>query len=163
MSQRPKNLHPSRSFTRIDAAPKSPLSRSRASTLQGLQRPDMLDPLKTNMVPEEDESVHGDVFAKPEDEDTVGSPEPKTPDTFEELPIEIRSLTERYRLSLYARFVRGLTLQVPRVPHCQSTPHSAVHRQPQRSLPRLLHPSLGEDRYPHSHSVSAPQQRCISV
>lgn len=97
MSQRPKNLHPSRSFTRIDSAPKSPLSRSRASTLQGLQRPDMLDPLKANIVPEEDENVDGDVFVKREEEDIVGSPEPKTPDTFEELPIEIRSLTERYK------------------------------------------------------------------
>ena len=94
MSDRPKNLHPSRSFTRLDSAPKSPLSRSRASTLQGPHVPDRLDPLKAAMVPEEDENADGDVFVKEENE-MDGSEEPKAPDTFEELPIEIRSLTER--------------------------------------------------------------------
>jgi hypothetical protein len=91
---RPKNLHPSRSFTRLDSAPKSPLSRGRASTLQGPHGPDMLDPLKANMVLEEDETVDGDVFVK-QDEDEGAAPPEATPDTFEELPIEIRSLTER--------------------------------------------------------------------
>ena len=57
--------------------------------------PDMLDPLKAAMVPEEDENVDGDVFVKKEEDDEEGSEEPKAPDTFEELPIEIRSLTER--------------------------------------------------------------------
>lgn len=91
---RPKNLHPARSFTRLDSAPKSPLSRSRASTLQGPHVPDMLDPLKANMVLEEDETVDGDVFVK-QDEDEEAPSSEATPDTFEELPIEIRSLTER--------------------------------------------------------------------
>jgi hypothetical protein len=97
MSDRPsaRNLHPSRSFTRLESKSKSPLSRSRASTLQGPHVSDMLDPLKAAMVPEEDENVDGDVFAKEDEEDDEVSEEPKTPDTFEELPIEIRSLTER--------------------------------------------------------------------
>jgi hypothetical protein len=95
MSDRPRNLHPSRSFTRLESSPKSPLSRSRASTLQGPPVPDMLDPLKAAMVPEEDENVDGDVFVKKENDDGEGSEEPRAPDTFEELPIEIRSLTER--------------------------------------------------------------------
>lgn len=57
----------------------------------------MLDPLKAAMVPEEDENPDGDVFANKEDEDEdQDSEEPKVLDTFEELPIEIRSLTERY-------------------------------------------------------------------
>ena len=56
--------------------------------------PDRLDPLKAAMVPEEDENADGDVFVKEENE-VDGSEEPKAPDTFEELPIEIRSLTER--------------------------------------------------------------------
>jgi hypothetical protein len=56
--------------------------------------PDMLDPLKAAMVPEEDENADGDVFVKEENE-MDGSEEPKAQDTFEELPIEIRSLTER--------------------------------------------------------------------
>jgi hypothetical protein len=96
---RPNNLHASRSFTRLDSAPKSPLSRSRASTLQGPHVPDMLDPLKANTVVEEDETVNTDVFVQKDhddDEKQVGAHE-ATPDSFEELPIEIRSLTERYR------------------------------------------------------------------
>lgn len=56
----------------------------------------MLDPLKANMVPEEDENTDGDVFAKQGEEDAKEEQESKEPDAFEELPIEIRSLTERY-------------------------------------------------------------------
>lgn len=99
MTDRPKSLHPSRSFTRLDSAPKSPLSRSRASTIQGPPVPDMLDPLKNTAVLEEDESADTDVFAAKEDEDESAAPEPSPPDAFEELPIEIRSLTERYIIS----------------------------------------------------------------
>lgn len=96
MSERSKSLHPSRSFTRLEPAPKSPLSRSRASTLQGPPVPDMLDPLKANMVVEEDENDDESVFAKKEEDEEAAGEEPHIPDTFEELPIEIRSLTERY-------------------------------------------------------------------
>lgn len=58
--------------------------------------PDMLDPLKANMVPEEDENAAGDVFAKHVEDAGKIEEESPVPDTFEELPIEIRSLTERY-------------------------------------------------------------------
>lgn len=103
MADRPRNLHPSRSFTRLETAPKSPLSRSRASTLQGPNASDILDPLKAAMVPEEDENTEGDVFAKKGEDDEEASNELKAPDTFEELPIEIRSLTERFLESLTAK------------------------------------------------------------
>jgi hypothetical protein len=63
--------------------------------LQGPHVPDMLDPLKANMVVEEDETADGDVFVK-RDEDEEAHVQEATPDSFEELPIEIRSLTERY-------------------------------------------------------------------
>lgn len=96
MADRPKNLHPSRSFTRLETAPKSPLSRSRASTLQTTHSADMLDPLKAALLPEEDESLEGDVFAKKVEEEAEDGQQSKAPDTFEDLPIEIRSLTERY-------------------------------------------------------------------
>jgi len=75
MSHRPRDLHPSRSFTRLDAAPKSPQARSRASTLQGPAVP---------RVPDE-------------------QADPTVTDAFEELPIEIRSLTERFLDSLTAK------------------------------------------------------------
>lgn len=58
----------------------------------------MLDPLKAAVLPEEDESTEGDVFAKKVEDEEEDSKESKAPDTFEELPIEIRSLTERYSL-----------------------------------------------------------------
>jgi hypothetical protein len=57
----------------------------------------MLDPLKSSAVIEEDEAVDADVFVKTDhdgDDDQVPVHE-AAPDSFEELPIEIRSLTER--------------------------------------------------------------------
>lgn len=57
---------------------------------------DMLDPLKNSVVPEEDENVDGDVFVKKEEDEQLDEQEHQAPDVFEELPIEIRSLTERY-------------------------------------------------------------------
>ena len=56
----------------------------------------MLDPLQTSVVPEEDENTDGDVFAKKDEEEEQESVAQPAPDVFEELPIEIRSLTERY-------------------------------------------------------------------
>jgi hypothetical protein len=92
--RRPKRLHTSSSFTRLEATaqPKNPLSRSRASTLQGPPMPAILDPLK----PEDDEGyVGGDVFAFKEDEVEHQGHQLNVPEGFEALPIEIRSLTER--------------------------------------------------------------------
>lgn len=100
MAERPRNLHTSKSFTRLESTQaKSPLSRSRASTLQGPPVPDILDPLKETLSPEnEDGRVGADVFASKEDDEGETVQEPRSPDSFEELPIEIRSLTERYRM-----------------------------------------------------------------
>ncbi|KAH7400994.1 hypothetical protein DE146DRAFT_612388 [Phaeosphaeria sp. MPI-PUGE-AT-0046c] len=62
----------------------------------------MLDPPKANTVLEEDETVDGDVFVK-EEQDEEPAPTATAPDAFEELPIEIRSLTERFLDSLTAK------------------------------------------------------------
>jgi len=98
MAERPTKLHTSKSFTRLESAQaKNPLSRSRASTLQGPPVP-AIDPLKTTLPNEEDEAVDGDVFAARPDGDEEPAKEAGLPDSFEELPIEIRSLTERYAL-----------------------------------------------------------------
>jgi len=48
------------------------------------------------MVLEEDENADKDVFAQAEDNEEKDGQELSAPDAFEELPIEIRSLTERY-------------------------------------------------------------------
>jgi hypothetical protein len=98
MAERLQPLQTSKSFTRLETAPaKDPLSRSRASTLQGPPVPSILDPLKQKLAPgSEDGHDDGDVFTTQEDAGEASAPEPGLPDTFEELPIEIRSLTERY-------------------------------------------------------------------
>ncbi|KAF2790653.1 hypothetical protein K505DRAFT_377386 [Melanomma pulvis-pyrius CBS 109.77] len=105
MAERPMNLHTSKSFTRLETAPsKSPLSRSRASTLQGPPVPSLLGPLKLKLAPgSEDGHDDGDVFTTQEDAEDAIPSEPALPDTFEELPIEIRSLTERFLESLSAK------------------------------------------------------------
>ncbi|ORY14787.1 hypothetical protein BCR34DRAFT_212343 [Clohesyomyces aquaticus] len=103
MADRPKNLHTSKSFTRLEATSQSPLSRSRSSTLQGPPVPDILDPLKVTLSPESEDPKDGDIFVSQEDEDTPDSTERTVPDAFEELPIEIRSLTERFLESLSAK------------------------------------------------------------
>lgn len=55
--------------------------------------PAILDPLK----PEDDEAhADGDVFASKEEEEEQREHQINVPEGFEELPIEIRSLTERY-------------------------------------------------------------------
>ncbi|KAF2712604.1 hypothetical protein K504DRAFT_401640 [Pleomassaria siparia CBS 279.74] len=107
MTEPPKNLQTSKSFTRLEATSKGSPSRSRASTLQGssVPVPDALDPLKLRLAPEseeEDGHADSDVFATQEDAEG-GVPEPGLPDTFEELPIEIRSMTERFLESLSAK------------------------------------------------------------
>ncbi|KAJ4305386.1 hypothetical protein N0V90_000917 [Kalmusia sp. IMI 367209] len=105
MAERPGHLHTSKSFTRLESTQaKSPLSRSRASTLQGPPMPTILDPLKATATPDEEEGhANGDVFASKENEDEEPEHEPSVPEGFEELPIEIRSLTERFLESLSAK------------------------------------------------------------
>ncbi|PVI04847.1 hypothetical protein DM02DRAFT_611206 [Periconia macrospinosa] len=109
MAERPKNLHTSKSFTRLEsskqAAPDS-TSRSRASTLQGPPMPvlDPLNPLKISLsTQEDDEKADRDVFANKGEDDDGARSEFGVPDRFEELPIEIRSLTERFLESLSAK------------------------------------------------------------
>lgn len=98
MSERPKQLHSAKSFSRLESTQaKSARSRSRASTLQGPPIPDILDPLRERISPEDEEDhVDGSVFTTQGHEGEEPTSEAGVPDTFEELPIEIRSLTERY-------------------------------------------------------------------
>jgi len=101
MDQSRKQLQTSRSFTRLDTVPaQNPLSRSRATTLQGPPVPpvpEILFPHNVVLSPrDETGTTAADIFAATEDgddEEDVG--EFTVPDSFEDLPIEIRSLTER--------------------------------------------------------------------
>ncbi|OCK86304.1 hypothetical protein K432DRAFT_341383 [Lepidopterella palustris CBS 459.81] len=108
---RPKALTTSKSFSRLEPATQSPLNRSRASTIQGPPVPEILFPQNASLTTDtEEKEEDGDIFATNDDEDTVDvllheadAPDIKLPDTFEELPIEIRSLTERFLESLSAK------------------------------------------------------------
>lgn len=92
MTDRPARLHASNSFTRLDASEvKDPLTRSRANTIQG-------PPMPTVTPREQDGEVghaDGDIFASKEDEEEDMEHQLNVPEGFDELPIEIRSLTER--------------------------------------------------------------------
>ncbi|KAI5238887.1 hypothetical protein E4T43_07107 [Aureobasidium subglaciale] len=88
---RPRPLHVSRSFTRLEAnpdtLPPSP-SRARASTIQTI--PEAKDIASFS---------HGDVFESV-DEEKAEEPAVNVPATWDQLPIEIRSLSERFFKSL---------------------------------------------------------------
>ncbi|KAF2274075.1 uncharacterized protein EI97DRAFT_435444 [Westerdykella ornata] len=105
MSERPKQLHSAKSFSRLEPTQsKGTRSRNRASTLQGPPVNDILDPLRERISPEdEDHHVEGSVFTTQEHVGEATISEDGVPDSFEELPIEIRSLTERFLESLSAK------------------------------------------------------------
>ncbi|RMZ13569.1 hypothetical protein D0862_02282 [Hortaea werneckii] len=104
-------LHGSRSFTRMPS-PSSESPRKRASTMQESGIPPIPEARNIGNSPEVDGKKKTDVFENhEEDEDegpvegSVSSPNPdlKLPSTFDELPIEIKSLTERFLDSLNAK------------------------------------------------------------
>lgn len=96
MSDR-RQLQTSKSFTRLESTQgKTPLSRSRASTLQGPPLPPIMDPLEVVATPDEvEDHANADVFAPKQEEEEETEQVPGVPEGFDELPIEIRSLTER--------------------------------------------------------------------
>lgn len=106
---RPAALHTSRSFTRMES-PSSPSSpRKRASTIQvsGIAsipeaRPIDHSPERSGKSPKKDVFEHeDDEHATPEPD--TPAPELQLPSKMDELPIEIRSMTERFLDSLSAK------------------------------------------------------------
>lgn len=100
-SGRPNTLQNTKSFSRLESPPRSP-QRTRATTLQGTipeisyDQAAPLPALSTNTgKPDIFSTVEdgGPLVASPQEE--VANAVVKPPETFEELPIEIRSLTER--------------------------------------------------------------------
>jgi hypothetical protein len=108
---RPRTLHTSRSFTRMESPPSTASSpRKRAYTTQVAGIPSIPEARSIDPDSEafgKDEKI--DVFENREDEDNEApepdtpAPELKLPNTLDELPIEIRSLTERFLESLSAK------------------------------------------------------------
>lgn len=101
----PQPLHTSHSFSRLESAPSSPLGQSRASTLQNVNTqsnmgPDMKDPQQGGKI----KTISGDIFDKTADGSSVATTTETTmaispqilPEGFDELPIELISLTDRY-------------------------------------------------------------------
>jgi hypothetical protein len=102
-AQRPK-VQNSKSFSRLSSPPRTPTdtNRARAATVQGPVPEIQLN--QNGVQPNVDHPLveKNDIFSTAEDDEPivasppeVTSPTLKAPETFEELPIEIRSLTER--------------------------------------------------------------------
>ena len=109
---KPRTLHVSRSFSRMDNPSPNPSSpRKRASTLQEAGIPAVPEARHIETSPElAGKKQMADVFENneedehhEEDEEQDGKPELKVPSTFDELPIEIKSLCERFLESLSAK------------------------------------------------------------
>ncbi|GAB7362000.1 hypothetical protein MBLNU230_g2036t1 [Neophaeotheca triangularis] len=107
---RPKTLHTSLSFSKMQDPPQSP-SRHRASTTSGIT-PVPAAKYTPSSLEIAGEQSKGDVFETheedegdeaTEDADSTNSPAIKLPSTIDELPIEIRSLTERFLERLSAK------------------------------------------------------------
>jgi hypothetical protein len=96
----------SKSFTRLPSPLRDRNPRSRATTISGStipQTPTFVANLSTS--PSNDKGSKHDIFVTPEDDaEEVVNPNLRIPQSFEELPIELRSLTER----CYALRVLGL-------------------------------------------------------
>jgi len=95
--ERPRPLHLSKSFTRVEPPSPERLTRNqRASTIQNGVIPEstMADVSRENTKPQPD------AFERTsEDDEDAGTPveEPgKLPDNFDELPIELASLSDRF-------------------------------------------------------------------
>jgi hypothetical protein len=102
-SQRPRPLQNTKSFSRLESPTRTPQQpRSRASTLQGTI-PEVEYAQNAALPPVQGDGTT-DIFSSMVEDGgplvsspQLESPSPvvKQPETFEELPIEIRSLTER--------------------------------------------------------------------
>lgn len=106
---RPKPIHTSRSFSRMEPPAKALSPRKRASTLQEAGIPAV--PAARHLSGSQElDGKRKDVFEYHEEDEEHAQPDTNTPgpelnlpNTFDELPIEIRSLTERFLESLSAK------------------------------------------------------------
>ena len=101
---RPQTFHGSKSFTRMEPSPTSPLARSRAKTLQDGSRSAAINPRNAISSSDEVSTVqHGDIYENEsagalDASSTVGTvveDAQELPNGFNDLPIELLSLTDR--------------------------------------------------------------------
>lgn len=104
----------SKSFTRLPSPPRDRNARSRSSTLQTTTIPEIPSYVATlSSSPPDEKPTKPDIFSNPEDaestttaDDEVTNPNLRIPQSFDELPIELRSLTERYDQHLFGSVAR---------------------------------------------------------
>lgn len=105
-SRRPRTLHISRSFTRLESPQKTPdsPSRLRASTIQNPTIHTIPEARNIGLnITNVTQSKTGDIFESVEEDDSrldsehgkAAEAEAEVPQTFDQLPIEIRSLSDR--------------------------------------------------------------------
>ena len=138
---RSRPLHSSRSFSKLESPPPERLNRSqRASTIPN----GMISETGDSEIPKRRNRMSGsppDSFDKmPEEDEGQGSPphSEKLPADFDELPIELVSLTDRCVLSCTRGFVVLTFMQLYRFSFGQSPPDPSDRRQALKPLPRFL-------------------------
>jgi hypothetical protein len=98
-SQRPRHIHVPKSFSKLEPASPDRTTRStRASTIQNGSIPESVLPDRTNPRDGKKPQAEPDAFEKRPQEDESGAGDElsgKLPANFDELPIELVSLTDR--------------------------------------------------------------------
>ena len=136
---RPKASHTSRSFSRMDDPPNSPLTRSRTNTLQESGIPNTTEvkhispsPEPIGRTPATDIFEHGEEDEPALTNSQMAWPGTRPPTGLEELPVEIKSLTERFLESLSAK-VHPTPLNIETISEMfqdfyeRAGPHIATH------------------------------------
>ena len=100
-STRPKAIHTSHSFPRMDASPLSPSRKSRSNTVQEQAIPAVPAANYIESASNPNGNSHiADIFENQSQDEVpsapASAPELKLPSSFDDMPIEIRSLTERF-------------------------------------------------------------------
>ncbi|KAF2761371.1 hypothetical protein EJ05DRAFT_536155 [Pseudovirgaria hyperparasitica] len=108
-ASRSRPLQTSKSFSRLETTSDSPLTRSRASTVGADPIPEILAHEIAPSTESEDEAAKVDFFTTKEDDEPTNDGDEaedavvEGPPTLEQLPIEIRSMLERFLESLTAK------------------------------------------------------------
>lgn len=149
-NQRPRPLQLSKSFSRIGpASPDLSTRTQRASTIQNGVAPKGAMVNKSS----EDRRVPADAFEKSsEDSEESGNTEEETaklPDDFDELPIELASLSDRYVFKEFRGPEILILPQLHRITICQGSSNPTHCRQAIWTVPGFLCSCCDAYKYPH--------------
>jgi hypothetical protein len=149
-NQRPRPLQLSKSFSRIGpASPDLSTRTQRASTIQNGVAPKGAMVNKSS----EDRRVPADAFEKSsEDSEESGNTEEepaKLPDDFDELPIELASLSDRYVFKEFRGPEILILPQLHRITICQGSSNPTHCRQAIWTVPGFLYSCCDAYKYPH--------------